>query len=105
MAEAFSSIESTLQEQRVFPPPESFSGAAHVKSMQEYQQLYRQSIDDPQGFWGKMAENLHWFKKWQRVLEWNPPQAKWFVGGKLNAAYNCLDLQIEREHGDKAAIL
>jgi acetyl-CoA synthetase len=105
MAEAFSSIESTLDEQRVFPPPSEFAQRAHVKSMEEYRQLYRQSIDDPEGFWGKMAENLHWFKKWDRVLEWTAPAAKWFVGGKLNAAYNCLDLQIERGRADKAAIL
>src|SRR5881398_3297906 len=105
MAEAFSSIESTLDEQRVFPPPPEFAQRAHVKTMDEYRALYQQSMADPQAFWGKMAENLHWFKKWERVLEWNPPHAKWFVGGKLNAAYNCLDLQIERGHGDKAAIL
>ncbi|HEX4793166.1 MAG TPA: acetate--CoA ligase [Humisphaera sp.] len=105
MSEAFSAIESTLVERRVFPPPPEFSLRAAVKSMDEYRTLYRQSIDDPDAFWGKMAENLHWFRKWDKVLEWNPPHAKWFVGGKLNVAYNCLDHQIDRGHGDKAAIL
>jgi acetyl-CoA synthetase len=105
MSETFSSIESTLQEQRVFPPDPLFSQRAAVKSMDEYRRLYAQSMDDPEGFWGEMAENLHWFRKWNRVLEWNAPYAKWFVGGKLNAAYNCLEAQIARGYGDKAAIL
>ena len=98
-------IESTLQEQRVFPPPPEFSKTAHVKSMDEYRALYRESIDHPEAFWGKMAEGLHWFKKWDKVLEWNSPNAKWFVGAKLNVAYNCLDAQIAAGRGDKAAIL
>ncbi|MDB5175087.1 MAG: Acetyl-coenzyme synthetase [Phycisphaerales bacterium] len=98
-------IESSLQEQRVFPPPAEFSRTALVKSMDEYRQLYKRSIDDPSDFWGEMAEGLHWFKKWDAVLDWKPPYAKWFVGGKLNVSYNCLDLQIERGRGDKAAIL
>jgi len=98
-------IESSLQEQRVFPPPAEFSKTAHVKSMDEYRTLYRESIDSPEKFWGQMAEKLHWFKKWDKVLDWQPPYAKWFVGGKLNAAYNCLDAQIDAGRGDKTAIL
>jgi acetyl-CoA synthetase len=98
-------IESSLQEQRVFPPPAEFARHAHVKSLEEYQTLYRESIDDPEGFWGKMAQGLHWFKKWDTVLDWKSPNAKWFVGGKLNAAYNCLDAQIEAGRGDKTALL
>jgi acetyl-CoA synthetase len=105
MSEAQSAIESTMQETRVFPPPAEFSKNAHIKSMDEYKRIYRESIDNPEKFWGDMAGKLHWFKKWDRVLEWNAPNAKWFVGGKTNVAYNCLDYQIEQGKGDKTAIL
>jgi acetyl-CoA synthetase len=94
-----------MQETRVFPPPAEFSKNAHIKSMDEYKRIYRESIDNPEKFWGDMAGKLHWFKKWDRVLEWNAPNAKWFVGGKTNVAYNCLDYQIEQGKGDKTAIL
>ena len=105
MAESSGAIESSMQEDRVFPPPGEFARHAHIKSREEYERLYRESIDQPEQFWGKMAESLHWFKKWDRVLEWKAPNAKWFVGGKLNASYVCLDAQIEKGLGDKAAIL
>lgn len=98
-------IESSLQEGRLFAPPAEFAKSAHVKSLDEYRRLYRESIDNPQNFWGGLAEKLHWFKKWDKVLDWNVPNARWFVGGKLNAAYNCLDAQIEAGRGGKTAIL
>src|SRR2546426_925426 len=98
-------ILSTQQENRLFPPPATFSSKAHIKSRAEYDRLYRQSIDDPETFWGNEAQALHWFKKWDKVLQWNCPDAKWFVGGKTNLAYNCLDRQIEQGKGDKIAIL
>ncbi|MEA2734864.1 MAG: acetyl-CoA synthetase [Humisphaera sp.] len=99
------SIESTMQEHRLFPAPPEFSAKARIKSMDEYKRMYRESIDNPETFWGKQAEQLHWFKRWDKVLEWNVPDAKWFVGGKINIAYNCLDAQIEKGRGDKTAIL
>jgi acetyl-CoA synthetase len=105
MADASGGIESSLQESRVFPPPAEFARRAHVKSREEYDRLYRESIDQPEQFWGRMAQEIHWFKKWDKVLDWQPPYAKWFVGGKLNVSYACLDAQIERGLGDKAAIL
>ena len=105
MADSSGAIESSLQEQRVFPPPPEFSRRAHLKSREEYERMYRDSIERPDQFWGKMAEQIHWFKKWDTVLDWKPPYAKWFVGGKLNASYVCLDAQIEKGLGDKAAIL
>ncbi|HET6247112.1 MAG TPA: acetate--CoA ligase [Tepidisphaeraceae bacterium] len=98
-------IESTLQEARLFPPPAEFSAAANVKSMDEYRAKYRESIDQPEKFWSGMAQALHWFKPWDKVLDWKAPYAKWFVGGKLNAAYNCLDAQITAGRGGKTAIL
>ena len=105
MADSSGGIESSMQENRLFSPPAEFSRRANIKSREEYDRLYRESIDHPEQFWAKMAENLHWFKKWDKVLEWNSPHAKWFTGGKLNASYVCLDAQIERGLGDKAAIL
>src|SRR5690349_8860477 len=96
MADALGAIESSLQEERVFAPPPEFARQAHIKTREEYERLYRESIDRPDEFWGRMAEQLHWFKKWDRVLEWKPPYAKWFVGGKLNASYVCLDANIEK---------
>ena len=102
---AASDIESVLKEQRVFPPPADFAAAAHVKSLAEYERLYRQSVDDPERFWGDVARELHWFTPWTRVLEWNPPDAKWFVGGTLNLSYNCLDRHLSTWRRNKAAII
>jgi acetyl-CoA synthetase len=97
-------IESVLQETRVFPPPVEFAANAHIKSFEEYEQLYAGAEADPEAFWAKQAEQLHWFKKWDTVLEWNEPHAKWFVGGKINISYNCLDRHLETR-GDKTAII
>jgi acetyl-CoA synthetase len=98
-------IDSILQEQRKFPPPAEFSRHAHVKSMDEYERLYKESVDDPDKFWSCVASELHWFKKWDKVLEWNCPWAKWFVGGQFNLSYNCLDRHVETGRKDKAAII
>jgi len=81
-------IDSILNEQRKFEPPTEFSAQAHVKNLQEYERLYKESIDDPDKFWSRIAGELHWFKKWDKVLEWNCPWAKWFVGGQFNLSYN-----------------
>src|SRR3954465_4047627 len=105
MSDDSGNIQSTLQEHRVFPPPADFAAKARVGSRAEYDRLYRESIDQPEQFWGRFAEELHWFKKWDKVLDWKPPYAKWFTGGKTNVAYNCLDRQVELGRGDKAAIL
>ena len=98
-------ITSTQQENRLFPPPAEFVSQALLKSRAEYDRMYRESIDKPDQFWGKQALALHWFKKWDTVLEWNVPNAKWFNGGKINVAYNCLDHQIAQGRGEKTAIL
>ena len=104
-AQSGSAIESSMQETRVFPPPQEASIKAWIKSREQYDSLYRQSIDDPKAFWSGIAANLHWFKRWDQVLEWNLPYAKWFVGGKTNLSYNCLEHQIAQGRGDKIAIL
>jgi acetyl-CoA synthetase len=98
-------LESTLRENRVFPPPAEFSKQAHIKSLDEYEAMYKKSIEDPEAFWAGIAKELHWFKPWDKVLEWNLPSAKWFVGGKLNLSYNCLDRHVKSERADKTAII
>lgn len=98
-------IESILNESRVFPPPSEFAAKANVKSFEEYEALYAEAAKDPEAFWAKQAEDLHWFKKWDTILEWNEPFAKWFVGGKLNLSYNCLDRHLETERRNKTAII
>jgi len=98
-------IESVLQEGRRFSPSETFRERAKIKDVAEYERLYRRSLDDPEGFWGEVARELHWFEPWGQVLEWNEPFVKWFVGGKTNLSYNCLDYQVERGRGDKRALL
>jgi acetyl-CoA synthetase len=99
-------IESILQEKRLFAPPAEFSQKAHIKSLEEYQQLYDRAKADPQKFWAELAEQeLHWFQKWDTVLDWQPPFAKWFVGGKTNISYNCLDRHLTTWRKNKAALI
>jgi len=99
-------IESVLQEERLFPPSESFSKQARIKSLTEYRRLYSESIASPEEFWGRQAEEeLVWSKPWTHVLEWQEPFAKWFVGGQLNVADNCLDRYLKTATADKAAII
>jgi len=98
-------IDSTLRENRVFPPPAEFAAKAHIKSLAEYETLYKQSIQDPEAFWANVAKDLHWFKPWDKVLEWNLPNAKWFVGGKLNLSYNCVDRHALGARANKTALI
>ncbi len=98
-------IDSILHEDRKFECPEDFREEAHIKSLEEYERIYRESVGDPEGFWGNVANDLHWFKKWDKVLEWNHPWAKWFVGGQLNLSYNCLDRHVQSARKNKAAII
>jgi len=95
------------EESRTFGPPESVTQRARIKSMEEYQKMYRASLDDPQGFWGACAGELVWTRPWDRVLEddFRNGKVKWFVGGKLNAATNCLDRHLHTPRKDKVAIL
>ena len=99
-------IVSMMEESRVFEPSEETKKQAYL-SMADYKKLYRKSIDKPDEFWGEMADQLEWFKKWEKVCEWdfNKPELKWFVGGKLNVSYNCLDKHIKEGRGNKAALI
>ena len=98
-------IDSVLQEGRIFEPPEEFRSQAYIRSMAEYERLYQEALDDPEKFWGRIAGELHWFKPWDKVLEWDCPWAKWFSGGELNLSYNCLDRQVAGGRKNKAAII
>src|SRR5947209_7848307 len=94
-------IEALLEENRVFPPPEAFRRQANVASEEVYERARR----DPEGFWAERAGELRWMRKWDRVLEWNPPFAKWFVGGQLNVSDNCLDRFLGTPVQNKAALI
>jgi acetyl-CoA synthetase len=100
-----SSIDSILQEKRVFECPDEFRSQAHIRSMADYERLYEEARTDPEKFWGGIARELHWFKPWDKVLEWNCPWAKWFSGGQINMSYNCLDRHAASWRKNKAAII
>lgn len=97
-------IDAMLHETRVIEPSAAFKATAKV-SRADYERLYRQSLDDPDQFWGDVAAELHWFKPWDTVLDWQEPHAKWFVGAQTNVAYNALDRQVGRGLGDKKAFI
>ena len=101
-----SNIESILNEERSFSPSAEFANESYVRSPREYEQLYSKACANPERFWAELAEQeLHWFQKWETVLDWQPPNAKWFVGGKLNISYNCLDRHLTTWRRNKAAII
>ena len=94
-------IEVLLDEKRNFPPPKELKKSANVNGTS----IYNKARKDPQAFWAKAAKELHWFKPWKKVLEWNTPWAKWFIGGKINASYNCLDRHVQGVRKNKAALI
>jgi acetyl-CoA synthetase len=96
-------IDSMLQEHRIFPPSAEFSAKAHIGSLEEYERLFAEAAADPETFWARIASELHWFEPWSKVLEWDAPWAKWFVNGKMNLSYNCLDRNIALGRRDKIA--
>ncbi len=99
-------IDTVMQEARVFPPPPEFSAQARIKSLEEYRAIYDRAKRDPESFWAEFArEELHWFEPFTKVLEWNEPYANWFVGGKTNVSYNCLDRHLETARRHKAALV
>ncbi len=94
-------IEALLREERTFPPPASFQRSAVMRD----KQIYDTASRDLEGFWARAAEELHWFKKWDKVLDWKLPYAKWFVGGQTNISYNCIDRHVAGGRRTKAAII
>jgi acetyl-CoA synthetase len=96
-----SQFEVLLQENRKFPPPESFRSGALIQD----ESVYARAAADYESYWAERAKSLHWIRPWDTVLEWNPPRAKWFVGGQLNVAQNCLDRHIGTARRNKAALI
>jgi acetyl-CoA synthetase len=106
MSEGKTVIESVLREDRKFDPPAKFASSAHVKSFADYEKLYAEAARDPEAFWAGIASShLDWSTKWTQVLDWQPPFAKWFVGGKLNVSHNCLDRHLATPTKDKVALI
>lgn len=99
-------IESVLNESRLFSPPANFTDTAAINSLDAYKALAEKAAADPAQFWAELAEQeLHWFKPWDTTLDWQPPFAKWFVGGKINISYNCLDRHLTTWRRNKAALI
>ncbi|MBC8322466.1 MAG: acetate--CoA ligase [Candidatus Marinimicrobia bacterium] len=92
---------------KVFTPPTEFSDQAHIKSMEQYRDVYEKSITNPDTFWADIAERITWFKKWDTVskVDFKKAEIKWFEGGKLNVSYNCLDRHVEAGKGDRTALI
>lgn len=101
------SFDVLSQQGKTFEPQESYIKASNAGGIENYEKMYKESIENPENFWAKMAENLSWYKKWDKVLEYDfhKPKIEWFKGGKLNVSYNCLDRHVENGKGDKTAII
>ena len=105
MADRAGQVDNVMQEKRLFPPPAEFSKRARIKSLAEYEKLWNEAAADIEKFWGRHAAELHWFKPFDKVLEWKEPFAKWFVGGQTNISYNCLDIHLDTPRKNKAALI
>jgi len=98
-------LDSSLRENRVFAPPAEFAAKAHIKSLEQYEAMYRRSVEQPEEFWAEAASELEWFAPWTKVLEGEGKDAKWFVGGKMNLSHNCVDRHALGARKDKVALL
>ncbi len=99
-------MDSILKETRVFNPSPEFMKTGYVTNMEQYKKMHKESIENPEKFWGKAAETLDWFRKWDKVWESTDLfPGKWFIGGKLNVSYNCIDRHIKNGRGDQVAII
>jgi acetyl-CoA synthetase len=98
-----------MADRGLYPPPDDFKGRAHIGSMEEYEALYGQSVEDPEAFWREQAERIHWFEPFDRVkdVSYDPHDVhiRWYVGGKTNACYNAVDRHVEAGHGDRPALI
>jgi acetyl-CoA synthetase len=92
-------IENRYEDSRQFPPPPGFAAQANVVD----EAIYQRAEEDPEGWWAEQAEHLRWMRKWDQILQWDPPHAKWFVGGQLNVSDNCLDRHVDAGYGDQVA--
>jgi acetyl-CoA synthetase len=98
-------MDSLLRENRVFPPPAEFAAEAHIKSLEQYEAMYRRSVDDPKAFWAEAAGELDWFAPWTEVQTGDISHARWFTGGRLNLCHNCVDRHANGARRDKVALL
>ena len=98
-------VQTVMHETRLFPPPAEFAAKARIGSLEAYEKLWNEAAGDIETFWGSMADELHWFRPYERVLEWKEPVARWFVGGQTNVSYNCLDRHLNTPAKDKPAII
>ncbi len=98
-------MDSLLRENRVFSPAKEFSAKAHIGSLEQYESMYRRSIEDPNGFWAQAAGELDWFQRWSEVQSGDISHAQWFVDGKLNLSHNCVDRHAQGARRDKVALL
>jgi acetyl-CoA synthetase len=103
--EGNTNLDSSLREDRVFPPPAEFAAKARIKSLAEYEAMYRQSVEQPEKFWGDAAAELDWFQPWTKVLAGEAQYAKWFINGKLNLSHNCVDRHALGARKDKVALI
>src|SRR5580704_17936080 len=94
-------LADLVREDRVFPPSDEFRAHAHVRD----ESLYAEADRYPEAFWARLAGELEWSRPWDTVLDWKPPHAKWFVGGKINASVNCLDRHLRGARRNKAALI
>jgi len=101
MSQKEGALEALLNEDRVFSPPGEFTAQANIQD----ESLYEMARTDREGFWARMAHRLDWFQKWDKVLEWTPPFAKWFTNGKLNVSYNCIDRHLKTWKKTKVALI
>ena len=95
-------IDHLLQESGEINPPDSLVQQVYLR---DHKEAHRQSIDDPEGFWGEVAEELDWFAPWNKVFQWDYPTFQWFLGGKCNITYNCLDRHLTSGKRNKAALV
>jgi acetyl-CoA synthetase len=105
MAEHVGQLDTVMKEDRVFAPSKEFAAKARISSMAAYEALWKEAAADIEKFWGKLAGELHWFQPYKTVLEWDEPFARWFVGGKTNISYNCLDIHLNGPRRNKAALI
>ena len=103
--EGNTNLDSSLRENRVFPPLAEFAAHAHIKSLAEYEAMYRRSVEQPEEFWAEAAGELDWFAPWTKVIEGEAQHARWFVNGKLNLSHNCVDRHALGARRDKIALL
>lgn len=100
-------VKSSASRKEIYPPPKDFKKRAHIKSLKAYREIYRRSVDDPEGFWSERAQELSWFKKWNKVLDYDfhDARVRWFEGGKINVSLNCLDRHLDSWRKNKAALI